>query len=198
MCLLKFLLLSVCGSRCLGWCRVCLLAEFKLWISFRDGKVGGFKVFSGIMWDCCCVTHYKPKVITEIWLINFFVDAASKQNWFCGKEGKFDFRRPCAGLAFTFLIWSLYIILYYLERPTITCNRHCWIPPIRCVKMTIIMFDLWCLLTSFLHGCSWSVIFVDLDAHNRNRQTLCSLLQGSLVPMWVLCLLCIYTLLIHY
>ncbi|KAM3625288.1 uncharacterized protein V6R79_009664 [Siganus canaliculatus] len=25
-------------------------------------------------------------------------------------------------------------------------------------------------------GCSWSVIFVDLDAHNRNRQTLCSLL----------------------
>lgn len=27
-----------------------------------------------------------------------------------------------------------------------------------------------------LQGCSWSVIFVDLDAHNRNRQTLCSLL----------------------
>ncbi|XP_061926578.1 phosphorylase b kinase regulatory subunit beta-like [Entelurus aequoreus] len=27
-----------------------------------------------------------------------------------------------------------------------------------------------------LAGCSWSVIFVDLDAHNRNRQTLCSLL----------------------
>ncbi|NWU75159.1 KPBB kinase, partial [Onychorhynchus coronatus] len=25
-------------------------------------------------------------------------------------------------------------------------------------------------------GCSWSVIFVDFDAHNRNRQTLCSLL----------------------
>ncbi|XP_051572409.1 phosphorylase b kinase regulatory subunit beta isoform X2 [Myxocyprinus asiaticus] len=25
-------------------------------------------------------------------------------------------------------------------------------------------------------GCSWSVIFVDLDAHNRNRQTMCSLL----------------------
>ncbi|KAJ8400431.1 hypothetical protein AAFF_G00395550 [Aldrovandia affinis] len=25
-------------------------------------------------------------------------------------------------------------------------------------------------------GCSWSVIFVDIDAHNRNRQTLCSLL----------------------
>ncbi|MXQ87411.1 hypothetical protein E5288_WYG001583 [Bos mutus] len=25
-------------------------------------------------------------------------------------------------------------------------------------------------------GCSWSVIFVDLDAHNHNRQTLCSLL----------------------
>ncbi|XP_053472747.1 phosphorylase b kinase regulatory subunit beta isoform X2 [Ictalurus furcatus] len=25
-------------------------------------------------------------------------------------------------------------------------------------------------------GCSWSVIFVDLDAHNRNKQTLCSLL----------------------
>ncbi|MEE6500617.1 hypothetical protein FKM82_003853 [Ascaphus truei] len=25
-------------------------------------------------------------------------------------------------------------------------------------------------------GCSWSVIFVDCDAHNRNRQTLCSLL----------------------
>lgn len=25
-------------------------------------------------------------------------------------------------------------------------------------------------------GCSWSVIFVDLDAHNRNRQTLCFLL----------------------
>ncbi len=47
VCLLKFLLLSVCGSHCLGWCRVCLLAEFKLWISFRDGKVGGFKVFSG-------------------------------------------------------------------------------------------------------------------------------------------------------
>ncbi|NXW23341.1 KPBB kinase, partial [Circaetus pectoralis] len=27
-----------------------------------------------------------------------------------------------------------------------------------------------------LQGCSWSVIFVDFDAHNRNRQTLCSLL----------------------
>lgn len=27
-----------------------------------------------------------------------------------------------------------------------------------------------------VQGCSWSVIFVDLDAHNRNRQTLCSLL----------------------
>ncbi|XP_056134261.1 phosphorylase b kinase regulatory subunit beta isoform X1 [Lampris incognitus] len=25
-------------------------------------------------------------------------------------------------------------------------------------------------------GCSWSVIFVDIDAHNRNRQTFCSLL----------------------
>ncbi|XP_031424593.1 phosphorylase b kinase regulatory subunit beta, partial [Clupea harengus] len=29
---------------------------------------------------------------------------------------------------------------------------------------------------SSVQGCSWSVIFVDLDAHNRNRQTLCSLL----------------------
>lgn len=29
---------------------------------------------------------------------------------------------------------------------------------------------------SALQGCSWSVIFVDLDAHNRNRQTLSSLL----------------------
>lgn len=34
-----------------------------------------------------------------------------------------------------------------------------------------------CLYLCFaLQGCSWSVIFVDLDAHNRNRQTLCSLL----------------------
>lgn len=32
------------------------------------------------------------------------------------------------------------------------------------------------LTVSALQGCSWSVIFVDLDAHNRNRQTLSSLL----------------------
>ncbi|NWQ65368.1 KPBB kinase, partial [Neopipo cinnamomea] len=31
-------------------------------------------------------------------------------------------------------------------------------------------------LASNICGCSWSVIFVDFDAHNRNRQTLCSLL----------------------
>lgn len=33
-----------------------------------------------------------------------------------------------------------------------------------------------CFFLPPLQGCSWSVIFVDLDAHNRNRQTLSSLL----------------------
>lgn len=35
---------------------------------------------------------------------------------------------------------------------------------------------LFCFVFLLFQGCSWSVIFVDLDAHNRNRQTLCSLL----------------------
>lgn len=45
-------------------------------------------------------------------------------------------------------------------------------------KGWIFQLWLWCYLCMCfaLQGCSWSVIFVDLDAHNRNRQTLCSLL----------------------
>lgn len=65
--------------------------------------------------------------------------------------------------------------------------------------MAIIMFDLCCLFTSALQGCSWSVIFVDLDAHNRNRQTLCSLLpRESRSHVSSFACYCMHTLLIHY
>lgn len=49
----------------------------------------------------------------------------------------------------------------------------------RMLIVVVRLLWLWLSLLSLcfsLQGCSWSVIFVDLDAHNRNRQTLCSLL----------------------
>lgn len=46
----------------------------------------------------------------------------------------------------------------------------------RCLICEALVFLVVFLTLSAPQGCSWSVIFVDLDAHNRNRQTLSSLL----------------------
>lgn len=116
-----------------------------------------------------------PRAQSNLWKqIIFFGKCCIRAAWLCG----FVERRAGFILGYSLQNWPWplhfnmkqnYICVFSICSPTVTSNKH---------KMAVTMFDLWCFFffASVLQGCSWSVIFVDLDAHNRNRQTLCSLL----------------------
>ncbi|XP_061670818.1 phosphorylase b kinase regulatory subunit beta isoform X5 [Syngnathoides biaculeatus] len=70
------------------------------------------------------------------------------------------------------LLWRPSMALTCLETSRLALSEryhHVSLPRVMCRFRDL-------LVRHECEGCSWSVIFVDLDAHNRNRQTLCSLL----------------------